>query len=91
MKQMKKLKIAEKNVRWKKEFIVNRDHYLMLLPFSVIFFMFMLIPVLTAMVLSFTDFNMLQMPKFNGIENYIRMFLDDDVFLIAVKTLCYLL
>ena len=28
---------------------------------------------------------MLNMPKFNGVENYVRLFLDDDVFTISLK------
>ena len=34
---------------------------------------------------SFTYFNMVQPPQWVGWENYLRMFLSDDVFLIAVK------
>jgi multiple sugar transport system permease protein len=37
------------------------------------------------MVISFTDFNMLQWPNFVFLDNYINLFLDDDIFLIAVK------
>lgn len=82
---MKRMGEPQKRVSIKSQMVANRDHYLMLLPFSLVFFTFMVIPVLAAMVLSFTDFNMVQMPTFNGIDNYIRMLLDDDVFLIAVK------
>lgn len=57
----------------------------MLAPWSILFIVFMLIPVLVAMVLSFTYFDMLNFPEFNGIENYIRLFLDDDVFMISLK------
>lgn len=57
----------------------------MLLPFTLLFFLFVIMPVLSAAVLSFTDFNMLQFPKWRGADNYIRLFLDDDVFLIAFK------
>jgi len=41
-------------------------------------------------VLSFTYFNTLQPPQFVGIDNYIRLFLDDDVFLIAIKKYIYI-
>ncbi|MCK5732424.1 MAG: sugar ABC transporter permease [Tenericutes bacterium] len=35
--------------------------------------------------LSFTSFDMLQPPKFIGLSNYVNLFLNDDVFLIALK------
>ncbi|MBR2489059.1 MAG: sugar ABC transporter permease, partial [Clostridia bacterium] len=57
----------------------------MILPFMVVFMLFTVIPVVTAIILSFTDFDMLSVPKFTGWDNYIRLFLDDEVFLIAVK------
>ncbi len=63
----------------------GRDFYLMLLPFALLFTLFVVIPVGSSIVLSFTYFNVVQTPRFNGLENYIRMFLDDSVFLIAVK------
>ncbi len=51
----------------------------------LMFLAFMLIPVIVAIVLSFTSFDMLNWPKFNGVENYVRLFLDDDVFVISLK------
>lgn len=51
----------------------------------LMFLTFMLIPVIVAVVLSFTSFDMLNWPKFNGVENYVRLFLDDDVFTISLK------
>ena len=38
--------------------------YLMIAPFMIIFFLFTVIPVVASLLLSFTSFNMLQMPKF---------------------------
>ena len=58
---------------------------LMLLPFTTVFVVFVLIPISVAIVLSFTYFNMLNIPRFVGLDNYIRMFTDDSVFPIAVK------
>ena len=62
-----------------------RASYVLLAPFLLLFLVFTVIPVLSSVVLSFTDFNMLQMPQFVGADNYIRMFLEDDVFIIALK------
>lgn len=61
------------------------EHVIMLIPFLSLFLLFIVIPVLLAVVLSFTDFNLVQFPSFVGLDNYIRMFLDDDVFLTAFK------
>ena len=63
----------------------ERASYMMIAPFMIAFFIFTVIPVVAAIVLSFTDFNMLQTPNFVGFENYKTLFLNDDVFIIAVK------
>ena len=63
----------------------ERSSYMMIAPFMIAFFVFTVIPVVAAMVLSLTDFNMLQTPNWVGFENYKTLFLSDDVFIIAVK------
>lgn len=62
-----------------------KECYLMMLPYTLLFAVFIILPVAVAFVFSFTDFNMLQAPSFVGLDNYLRLFLEDDVFLIAVK------
>lgn len=63
----------------------NKVAYLMIAPFFLLFFIFTVVPVLLSVYISFTTFNMLELPKFVGMDNYIRLFLDDEYFLIAVK------
>lgn len=63
----------------------NAAHYAMLAPFMLIFTLFLLIPVLAAVVLSFTSFDMVQAPKLVGLNNYIRLFFNDDVFLTSLQ------
>lgn len=63
----------------------NTDKYLMMLPFTALFLVFTVVPVVSSIFLSLTDFNMIQPISFNGVENYLRMFLDDDVFPKAVR------
>lgn len=63
----------------------NKVSYLMLAPFFILFFMFTVLPILSAFGLSFTYFNMLQFPRFIGWSNYIRLLLADDIFLIAIR------
>ena len=54
-------------------------------PFFLLFFLFTVVPVLGSVVISLTSFDMLQLPKFVGVDNYIRLFLNDDVFLKALS------
>ena len=53
---------------------------LMLAPFLILFFVFTILPILSSVVLSFTTYDMISAPKFNGIANYIKMFSADDMF-----------
>ena len=57
----------------------------MILPFGLVLVLFTFLPVVIAMILSLTSFNMAEMPKFVGLENYINLIVQDDIFLIAVK------
>lgn len=59
--------------------------YLFLAPFLILFFLFTLIPVVVGMFLSFTNYNMIEMPDFIGISNYKLLILDDKEFIIALK------
>ena len=68
-----------------KEMKRNKVAYLMVAPYMIIFTLFTLIPVALSMLLSFTDFNMLEMPSRFNLDNYIRLFLDDDIFITALK------
>lgn len=68
-----------------KEARKNRISYCFVLPYMLLFCIFTVLPVLISIALSFTTFNMLEMPVFVGYENYSRLFFDDSVFLIAVK------
>ena len=80
-KQKKPSKVKTSLVRIYNE----RSSYYMIAPFMIAFLIFTVIPVVAAIVLSFTDFNMLQTPNFVGFDNYKTLFLNDDVFIIAVK------
>lgn len=63
----------------------DRSAYLMSAPYVILFLIFTVIPVVISMFYSFTYFNMLEAPQWVGIENYIRLFLKDDIFLIAIR------
>ena len=68
-----------------KEMKRNWVAYLMIAPFCLVFTLFTMAPVIVSVIMSFTDFNMIQIPNFLFLDNYIRLFLDDDIFLLAVK------
>ena len=59
--------------------------YLFLLPYAVLFITFRVLPMLTSIYFSFTNYNILEKPDFIGVRNYLNLFLDDEVFTIAVK------
>ena len=63
----------------------NSVYYVMIAPFFLIFFLFIFIPVISAVVLSFTSFDMVQLPEFTGFDNYIRLLFDDEIFLKALQ------
>ncbi len=68
-----------------KEMKRNKVAYLMVMPFMLLFFVFTVFPVAFSIFLSFTEFNMLEWPKLVGFDNYIRLFLDDEIFILACK------
>ena len=63
----------------------NRSCYAFMSGYMVLFFAFTILPVLAAIFLSLTYFNVLNPPKFVGLDNYIRLFLHDTLFYTAVQ------
>lgn len=58
------------------------------LPFLILFFLFTILPILASLVLSFCSYDMLSSPKFVGLDNFLRMFVTDDMFMtITINTL----
>ncbi|MGE5597945.1 MAG: carbohydrate ABC transporter permease [Bacteroidota bacterium] len=62
----------------------DRVSYLFMAPFLLLFTAFTIVPVAAAIGLSFTHFNLLEAPRFAGWANFRELFVDDDVFLIAL-------
>ncbi len=63
----------------------NKIYYFLLAPFLIFFIIFMLIPTISSIVLSFTDFNMVQMPHLVGVDNYLRLLFSDKIFILSLK------
>lgn len=77
-KSLKNLKLKNKR-RQSLPFVV------LVAPFAIFFILFTVIPILAAFFISFTDYNLLSINHIVGLKNYIRLFLDDEVFLKAFK------
>mgnify|MGYP005797561855 CR=1 FL=1 len=61
------------------------EDYLFLLPYTLIFLIFTVLPVVLSIGLSFTYFNVFETPHFTGIDNYIKLFFNDSTFTLALK------
>ena len=81
----KKLTFSEKMALTWRQVWDNKINYILMFPFLLFFTLFTIIPVGASMVLSFTRYDVLNDPIFVGWDNYLRMFLEDSVFLIALK------
>ena len=55
--------------------------YLFLAPYLVLFLIFIIIPTVMAVGLSFTNYNAVQAPQFVGLTNYINLLTQDTMFL----------
>lgn len=63
----------------------HRESYLLMAPYMIFFILFTILPVILSVVMGFTYYNLIEPPRFIGWYNYIRLFLDDDIFIIALK------
>lgn len=87
MSEKKAVARGEKS-RWAWTWMMMKQYrigYLMIAPFMILFFIFTIIPVVGSLLFSFTSYNMIQMPKFIFMQNYINLFLNDDLFLTALQ------
>ena len=75
----------QKNIASKKPIFCGFQMKLMILPFLVLFSVFTVLPVITSMILSFFDYDVMVGAKWAGIDNYVYMFFEDDVFKTALK------
>lgn len=78
----------------RKRFALNKEYssYLMMSPFLILFSVFTIIPVMATIVMSFTNYNVLETPDFVGWQNYINLFVHDEIFMKSLSnTLVYAL
>ena len=60
---------------------IRYSHWVLLAPFLILFITFIILPILLAIGLSFTNFNGVESPNFVFLSNYIRIFTKDSVFM----------
>ncbi len=81
---VKRSEMSKLQWTWK-EMKRNKTAYFMIAPFFILFIIFTVLPVFLSIVLSLTNFNMLQFPEWQGLSNYTRLFLEDEIFLLACQ------
>lgn len=60
-------------------------YLVMLCPFFVLFFLFFVLPIISSTVLSLFHYDTITAPDFIGWENFMRMFMDDEIFPTVLK------
>ena len=66
------------------KFRSDKSGYLFTAPYALLFIVFIMAPVLIAIILSFTNFNTIEWPQWVGFLNYINLITADDVFMTYV-------
>ncbi len=72
------------NKPWLRKIKLFFDHHSIFwlqLPFAALFLIFIIIPVVIAIGLSFTDFNSIERPNLVGLDNYVNILTDDAIFM----------
>jgi multiple sugar transport system permease protein len=77
-------KLTKRQLLWK-EVKKNKQNYVLMAPYVILFMTFTIIPVFMSLGISFTYFNLLEPPRFIGLDNYMKLALEDEVFIIAIK------
>lgn len=65
----------------KGNFLTRHATPILLAPYAILFVIFIVIPTVAAMGLSFTYYNTIQAPRFTGFDNFIDLFTNDEVFM----------
>ncbi|MBO4432609.1 MAG: sugar ABC transporter permease [Clostridia bacterium] len=79
------LKNVNEPNRTHSSFRTNLPNYILLAPFVILFMCFTVIPIVSSVVLSFFNFDMINMPSFIAFDNYKRMLVGDKSFLVILK------
>ncbi|SEH55772.1 multiple sugar transport system permease protein [Ruminococcus flavefaciens] len=80
----KRTKKEKRSMLWR-DVKKNKACYGMIAPFMIFFIIFTIIPVVMSLPMGFTDFNMVQPPKFVGLSNFTTLFLSDKIFMKSIR------
>lgn len=64
--------------------IESRNAFLFLFPYLLLFTTFIIIPIIIAIILSFTEFNSVNFPEFVFLKNYVNLLTRDKIFMQAI-------
>ena len=70
---------------WLNEVKKSKHYYILMAPFVILFMTFTVVPVFMSLGISFTYYNLLEPPRFIGLDNYLKLLLDDEIFIISLK------
>ena len=76
---------SKRGGKLRRQIFVNRQYYYLVAPYTLLFILFTVVPVVMSLALSFTYFNLLEFPTFIGWENYMNLFVNDKVWMVAIK------
>ena len=87
----KKLAALSEKKRKNGNIFTEYAHWFLLFPFLLLFLTLIILPIVCAIGLSFTDYNGMETPDFTFWDNYIRIFSKDSVFMqkILPNTIIY--
>lgn len=69
----------------------KKTPYLLIAPYMLVYFAFSMFPIIFSFIISFTNWNGAFTPEFCGLDNYIRIFTKDILFLKSLKNTVILL
>lgn len=76
---------SKRGGKLRRQIFINRQYYYLIAPYTILFIIFTVVPVIMSLLLSFTYFNLLEFPTFIGWDNYLNLFVNDDVWMVAIK------
>lgn len=71
------------------EIYQHKISYMLMAPFFILFLIFIVVPTVASLYLSFTYYNVLQAPRFIGWNNFSHLLVDDSLFIIALRNTLY--
>lgn len=64
-----------------KKFFEKHSAAFLLTPYGILFVLFIILPVVAGIILSFTQFNTIEFPRWIGLKNYIQLLTNDTIFM----------